>query len=126
MNEVDVAAGDRAALSAEGRARAVIENITPGVDGGRFAIKRIAGDRVEVEADCFADGHDVLACRLLHRREDDAKWTEAPMAPLGNDRWRGEFLVDDIGRYRYTICAWVDAFLSWRHDFERRVDPDDM
>ena len=121
-----MAAGDRAALSAEGRARAVIENVAPQVDGGRFAIKRIAGDRIEVEADCFADGHDVLACRLRHRREDDAKWNEAPMAPLGNDRWRGEFVVTDIGRYRYAISAWVDTFLSWRHDFERRVDPDDL
>src|SRR5579872_489657 len=115
MKTPEAPAGNREAireaqLPAEGRARAVIENVMPRVDGGRFAIKRIAGDRVEVEADCFADGHDVLACRLLHRHEDDARWTEAPMAPLGNDRWRGEFLVDDIGRYRYTICAWVDAF----------------
>ena len=111
---------------ADGRARAVVEGIAPQVDGGRFAIKRIAGDRVEVEADCFADGHDVLACRLRHRREDDAAWTELPMVALGNDRWRGEFVVPDVGRYRYTVVAWVDAFLSWRHDFARRVDPDDL
>jgi starch synthase (maltosyl-transferring) len=121
-----VATSDRLPLPAEGRARAVIENVAPQVDGGRFAIKRIAGDRVVVEADCFADGHDVLACRLRHRREDDAKWNEAAMAPLGNDRWRGEFVVNDIGRYRYTIAAWVDTFLSWRHDFERRIDPEDL
>ncbi|HJU21072.1 MAG TPA: alpha-1,4-glucan--maltose-1-phosphate maltosyltransferase [Casimicrobiaceae bacterium] len=119
-------ANDRLPLPAEGRARAVIENVAPQVDGGRFAIKRIAGDRVAVHADCFADGHDVLACRLRHRREDDAKWNEAAMAPLGNDRWRAEFVVTDIGRYRYSICAWVDTFLSWRHDFERRIDPEDL
>jgi starch synthase (maltosyl-transferring) len=48
------------------------------------------------------------------------------MTPLGNDRWRGEFTVTEPGRYRYTVAAWVDAFLSWRHDFARRVDPDDI
>jgi starch synthase (maltosyl-transferring) len=119
-------AGNEAGLPTNGRRRAVIEGIAPQVDGGRFPIKRIVGDRVEVEADCFADGHDVLACRLRHRREDDDKWTESPMIPLGNDRWRGQFVVPEIGRYRYTIAAWVDAFLSWRHDFERRVDADDL
>ena len=48
------------------------------------------------------------------------------MTALGNDRWRGEFVVDAIGRYRYTVTAWVDPFLSWRHDFARRVDPEDL
>ncbi|HEY3564417.1 MAG TPA: maltotransferase domain-containing protein, partial [Casimicrobiaceae bacterium] len=104
-------AGNEAQLPPEGRRRAVIEGIAPQVDGGRFPIKRIVGDRVEVEADCFADGHDVLACRLRHRREDDAKWMESPMVALGNDRWRGDFVVPEIGRYRYTVAAWVDAFL---------------
>ncbi|MET0218267.1 MAG: maltotransferase domain-containing protein, partial [Burkholderiales bacterium] len=51
----------------DGRVRAVVEGITPMVDGGRFAAKRVAGDRVVVEADCFTDGHDLLAARLLWR-----------------------------------------------------------
>jgi len=111
---------------AEGRARVIIEAITPNVDHGRFAAKRIVGDRVEVEADCFADGHDALACVLRARREDARAWQETPMQPLGNDRWQGAFVAEQIGRYRYTVAAWVDAFLSWRHDFERRVDVEDL
>ncbi len=110
----------------EGRARVVIENIAPAVDGGRFPIKRAEGERVEVEADCFADGHDALACVLLHRRDDKADWDETPMIALANDRWRGAFTVTAVGRYRYAVRAWVDHFLSWRHDFARRVDPEDL
>ena len=41
-----------------GRQRVVIENIRPRSDVGRFPVKRVAGDRVTVEADAFADGHD--------------------------------------------------------------------
>jgi starch synthase (maltosyl-transferring) len=48
------------------------------------------------------------------------------MRPLGNDRWRGSFAVDAPGRYVFTVTAWVDPFLSWRHDFARRVEPDDI
>ncbi|MEO8187522.1 MAG: maltotransferase domain-containing protein [Burkholderiaceae bacterium] len=116
----------RQSLPSDGRARAVIEAITPAVDGGRFAVKRVVGDRVDVEADCFADGHDTLACVLRHRRDDETEWQETPMTALVNDRWRAAFTVPSPGRYRYTVTAWVDGFLSWRHDFARRVDADDL
>jgi starch synthase (maltosyl-transferring) len=107
----------------DGRVRVVIESVEPAVDGGRFAAKRVVGDRVLVEADCFTDGHDAVAARVLWRRAEETKWHEAPMAFLGNDRWRGSFVAEALGRYRYTVTAWVDQFLSWLHDLERRVDP---
>src|SRR5688572_1710303 len=109
-----------------GRVRVVIEGVKPEVDGGRFPAKRVVGDRVTVEADAFADGHDVIVCRLLYRHESEPDWSEATMLPLGNDRWRGEFTVPRIGRYRYTVTGWVDPFLSWRSEFARRVDPADI
>jgi starch synthase (maltosyl-transferring) len=110
----------------DGRVRAVIENVAPCVDGGRFAVKRVIGDRVIVEADCFADGHGMLAARVLWRLAAERDWREAPMLPIGNDRWRGGFDVDRLGRYVYTVTAWVDPFLSWRHDFARREDAEDL
>ncbi len=112
--------------AADGRVRVVIESVGPAVDGGRFAAKRVLGDRVLVEADCFTDGHDAVAARVLWRREEEPDWREAPMEFLGNDRWRGSFVVDSLGRYRYTVTAWVDHFLSWLHDLKRRVDPEDI
>jgi starch synthase (maltosyl-transferring) len=113
-------------LPDEGRRRVVIEAVAPAVDGGRFAVKRTVGDRVDVEADCFTDGHDIVACSLRYRREEESEWYEARMSSVRNDRFRGTFEVSAIGRYRYTVVAWVDAFLSWRHDFSRRVDPEDI
>jgi starch synthase (maltosyl-transferring) len=56
----------------DGRVRVVIENIQPAVDGGRFPVKRTTGDEVVVEADCFADGHDVVACMLRWRSAGSA------------------------------------------------------
>jgi starch synthase (maltosyl-transferring) len=110
----------------DGRRRAAIESVQPAVDGGRFPVKRVAGDRVVVEADVFADGHDSIACVLLYRREGEARWSEAPMVFADNDRWRGEFQVPEPGRWRYTVAAWVDAFLTWRKDLEKRVEPADI
>jgi len=118
--------GDLTLNAGDGRLRAVIERITPSVDGGRFAAKCVLGDPVAIEADCFTDGHDTLACLLLWRREGEPKWHEAPMAPLVNDRWRGSFTAQSVGRYQYTVTAWADRFLSWRHDFARRVEGEDL
>ena len=109
-----------------GRKRVVIEGVKPEIDCGCFAIKRTVGEKVVVEADAFTDSHDSIACVLQYRKEDAAKWSEAPMQFLVNDRWRGEFQVAELGRYRYTVTGWVDAFKSWRHDFGRRVQPEDI
>ena len=110
----------------DGRIRAVIEALSPCVNGGRFAAKRIEGDAVEVEADCFADGHDALRAQLRWRAEGEAAWRETEMSPLANDRWRGSFVAGPPGRYRFAVCAWVDHFRSWRNELARREDPEDI
>src|SRR6266852_6917179 len=95
-----------------------IEDIYPLIDGGRFAVKRIVGERVEVGADIYRDGHDVTAASLVWRREQDREWRREPMVDRGNDRWSGSFVPDAPGRYVYAIEAWTDEFATWRHGFE--------
>jgi starch synthase (maltosyl-transferring) len=102
--------------------RVVIAKVRPEVDGGRFPIKRVVGEPVEVTADIFADGHEVLAARLLHRTAGSERWTEVPMAELGNDRWRASFRVVAQGHHEYTIQAWIDDFQTWRRDLLKRVE----
>ena len=106
----------------QGRTRAVIENVKPEIDCGRFPAKRTVGERMTVEADIFADGQDSLSAVLLYRKEGASPWTEAPMQPLVNDRWRGTFEVNEIGNYYYTLQAWVDRFKSWRQGFAKKVE----
>ena len=99
----------------------MIEGVTPEIDGGQFPIKRTRGDAVEVEADIFVDGHEVVAAALLFRPEREQDWRETPLQALVNDRWRAVFNVDELGRYIYSVIAWVDRFKSWRRDLERRA-----
>jgi starch synthase (maltosyl-transferring) len=101
--------------------RVVIEGVDPEVDAGRFPIKRCVGDSVGVRADIFADGHDQLGARLLYRREEDSDWSEAAMRLIANDRWEAEFNVEELGRYVYTIIAWIDAYRTWAIDLAKRV-----
>jgi starch synthase (maltosyl-transferring) len=105
---------------ADGTLRVVIENISPCVDGGRFAAKRTLGDHVTVRADVFADGHDVVGCALLFRSETAGDWQRVAMTPLGNDRWQGGFEVRELGRWLYTVEAWVDHLQTWRLDLLKK------
>ena len=100
--------------------RVVVEGLQPEVDAGRCPIKRAVGETVIVEADVHADGHDMLAAALLHRRAGAAGWQEVRMTALGNDRWRAQFTVTELGRYEYTVEGWIDRFASWRHEVSKK------
>jgi starch synthase (maltosyl-transferring) len=103
---------------------AVIENVKPQVDGGRFAAKRVVGESVVVTCDAFAHGHEKVACVLRYRPRAQG-WSEIPMEFLGNDRWRAAFVVDTIGPWDYVVQCWPDHVESWRESFARRIDRDD-
>ncbi|WP_347554570.1 maltotransferase domain-containing protein [Robbsia sp. KACC 23696] len=104
--------------------RIAIEDVTPSVDDGRFAAKRVVGEPVTIEADVFIDGHDHLAAAVLWREADWASrtdtlnaqtlanegWREIPMRPSGNDRWQAILPLKRLGAYEFTIEAWRDTF----------------
>ncbi|MDQ6693338.1 MAG: DUF3416 domain-containing protein [Chloroflexota bacterium] len=106
----------------ENRRRAIVENVRPEIDGGRFPIKRTVGGKIVVEADAFTDGHEAVSCVLLYREEKATEWTEVPMQPLVNDQWRAEFAVTQLGRYSYTVRAWIDPFKFWSRNLRKRVE----
>src|SRR3954466_4779177 len=101
--------------------RVIVEAVEPQVDCGRFAVKRAVGEEVIVQADVHADGHDVVGAVVLFRRAGEERWRESPMRALDNDRMQGSFRVDALGRYEYTVEAWVDRFASWQRDLSKKA-----
>ena len=115
----------------DGRRRVVIEGVRPSVDGGRFAVKRVVGDWLSVNANAFTDGHDEIRVVLAWRGPiaagpggggEESPWTETDMEPLGNDEWRAGFPLEQLGRYEFTVFGWVDRWRTWQHDLAKRVD----
>ncbi len=102
--------------------RVVIEGVKPEIDSGRHPIKRVLGERIVVEADVFTDGHEALSCELLYRPGTSGAWLAVPMEPLVNDRWRAEFTVTGLGKYSYTIHAWLDPFKLWSRNLVKRLE----
>jgi starch synthase (maltosyl-transferring) len=98
----------------DGRKRIIIENVNPEIDCGKYPIKRIAGEKVKVSADIFADGHNEIKAVLLHRKKGSRKWIETPMKHVSNDRWEADFIPEEMGWYEYSFMGWVDHFASWQ------------
>ena len=110
----------------DGRARVFIERITPQVDNGRFPVKRVVGERVEVAADIFADGHDKIRAVAGVRFTPfgtDAKpgpWREEAMALVNNDLWTVNLEATHAGWLEYQVSAWIDYFESWRNELDKK------
>ena len=99
-----------------------IEDIYPRVDGGQYPVKRIAGEIVDVWADIFREGHDVMAAAIAWRAENGGDWRSEPMTLHSNDRWHGSFKPPQPGSYLYRIEAWTDRFATWRKEFKLKLD----
>ena len=102
--------------------RIQIQRVEPQVDCGRFPVKRTIGAEVVVTASIFRDGHDVLGAVVRYRPPGARRWREVPLEPLGNDDWRGSFVVDACGRWTFTVAAWTDRVASWQDEVRRKLD----
>jgi starch synthase (maltosyl-transferring) len=110
----------RGARVAAAAPRIGIESIAPAVGGGPFAARRLVGEVVTVEADLLCDGHDVLGAVVVWRAADEKDWHEAPLRPIGNDRWTGTFPLARLGRHQFAIEAWRDVFATFRDELAKK------
>ncbi len=98
-----------------------IEDVLPELGGGHWPIKRVVGDTIQVWADIFKEGHDLLQACVMYRPLDESTWRESPMRPVDNDRWMGAFSVERNTRYVYSVLAFTDTYGSWRADLQKRL-----
>jgi starch synthase (maltosyl-transferring) len=102
-------------------ARIQIQEVAPQIDCGRYPVKRTVGERVEVTARIFRDGHETLGAAIRHRSPGSTGWTETQLEPLGNDFWSGWFEIDRPGLWSFRIEAWVDRVASFQEELRRKV-----
>ncbi len=105
--------------------RVVIEGVTPQLEGGRYPVKRIVGQAVEVGADVFMDGHGLIGARVLYRRHGDRRWRDCALEyDFAADHWSGSFVLDAVGRWQFLVEAWPDRFRTWRENLKKFLAAD--
>ena len=101
-------------------ARVLVEQVTPALDAGPYAVKRTLGDELRVEADLVCDGHEVVTGRVLYRPVGASAWHEVRLQPLVNDRYAASFALTDLGRWQFVVEGTVDSVATWRRALERK------
>src|SRR5690349_9688471 len=115
---------NRTPEDAQVAARVRISDVTPQLDCGRYAVKRVVGDAVEVRATVVADGHAQVRAELRYRQVGTRRWIRIPMLELADepDRYTASFRAETAGRWEYSIGAWIDAAATWRDELRRKVE----
>ena len=99
----------------------MITGISPVVDGGRYAVKRLQGDELRIGADIFKDGHDLLAARASYLAPGERHAQSVPLSySFEDDRWYGTLSLDRVGDWWFTVEGWVDLFATWRSELEKK------
>ncbi len=106
----------------KGQQRVIIENVKPQINCGEFPVKRVVGDKVEVEADVYSDSHDVLSAGVIYKHAGEREWHHVEMTYDINDRWEAQFKVSRLGTWHFTVRGWIDHFKSWHRDVLKKID----
>ena len=101
--------------------RIQIQGVAPQIDCGRYPVKRTVGDRIDVTARIFRDGHEILGAAVRYKEAGATRWQESPLEPLGNDEWAGAFAVESCGSWCFRVEAWVDRLGSFQDEVRRKV-----
>ncbi|MDX6325429.1 MAG: hypothetical protein QOK15_1783, partial [Nocardioidaceae bacterium] len=97
--------------------RIPILDVTPQLEGGRYAAKAAVGEPFDVTAIVIREGHDALGAEVvltgpdgearrpvrMHRQEDEV------------DRWRATVVADQEGPWTFHVQGWGDPFATWEH-----------
>jgi len=97
--------------------RIPVLDVRPAVDCGRRPAKAVAGERFQVTATVFREGHDAVAANVVLRDPAGRSGPWTPMRELepGTDRWGAYVTPTSEGRWTYTVEAWSDPVATWRH-----------
>jgi len=101
--------------------RVLIEDVQPQVDGGVYPAKRTVGERVDVSANIYADGHDHLRAEVVYRFGESGAWMSVEMKSEMNDKWSASFYVTEKGTYYFFVQAWVDHFDTWFDGIKKKI-----
>jgi starch synthase (maltosyl-transferring) len=104
------------------KARVIIENVQPQVEGGLYPAKRTMAERIDIGAHIFTDGHDHIRAEVLYKAFDENTWTTLELHNQGNDEWSASFYPVKKGEYNFIVQAWIDHFETWYDGFVKKAN----
>ena len=77
-----------------------------------------------ISARSYREGHDALGCNVSWAGPDGVARPFTRMRPgePGLDLWHATIEPDAVGLWTFTVEAFGDPYLTWRHAVTRKID----
>jgi len=102
--------------------RIAITDVGPAVSCGQYPAKAVSGERLDVVATVFREGHDAVAANVVVKKPGGGRSPFLRMAKGENDRWSAPVTFDTEGVWTFAVEAWSDPLGTWWHDAPLKVD----
>jgi starch synthase (maltosyl-transferring) len=98
--------------------RIPVMDVTPVVEHGRYPAKSVVGERFEVTALVFREGHDQLGADVVLIDPAGIQRPPVRMSPArdGVNRLAAKVVADVEGAWGIAIESWSDPVATWLHD----------
>ena len=105
-------------------ARIPILDVEPVIEGGAYPAKASVGERFEVSARVFREGHDQLGAGVVLTDPDGSERPLVLMVPAEDDLYAAEVTPDAVGAWTFRVESWGDPYATWLHDAPIKVGAD--
>jgi starch synthase (maltosyl-transferring) len=105
--------------------RIPITDVSPVVERGRYPVKAVVGESLEISATIFREGHDALGAAVVLKGPRGRSRPLTRLQPDGGDapdRYVAWVTPDKPGSWTFRIESWSDPYASWRHAAEIKID----
>src|SRR6476646_6256895 len=105
--------------------RIPITEVSPVGERGRYPVKAVVGESLEISATIFREGHDMLGAGVVLKGPRGRSRPLTRLEPTGADepdRYAAWVTPDRPGSWTCRIESWSDPYASWRHAAEIKIE----
>ena len=105
--------------------RIPVLEVAPCIEHGAFPAKSVVGERFDVTATVFREGHDAVNATVVLTDPDGGE-RRLPMTLVapGLDHWSATVFADRPGHWSYRVEGWSDPYGTWEHDATIKIAAD--
>ncbi|MEJ7628184.1 MAG: alpha-1,4-glucan--maltose-1-phosphate maltosyltransferase [Nocardioidaceae bacterium] len=103
--------------------RVPITDVSPVVERGRYAVKAVVGESLQIAATVFREGHEALGAGAVLKGPRGRSRPLTRLEPTDEpDRYAAWVTPDKPGAWTFRIESWADPYASWRHSAEIKIE----
>ena len=102
--------------------RIPILDVRPQLEGGRYPVKAVVGERFRVQARVFGEGRAAIGAAVILTGPDGIDRIPVLLVATDNDVWGAEVSADQLGAWTFRIESWSNPYATWYRDAPIKIE----